>query len=109
TRARDRLVPVHDRELVPRADARHEVLHRDVVLRLRDVVEARVVHDARAGAHALDPRAAANAVGRVERAADLVMLEPDGMTDLVRDTEFDETAHERIRERNAAGARIIRR
>ena len=76
-RAGDRLVAPHDRVLVVRPDARDDVLERDVVLGLRDVVEARVVHDARAVPHLVHPRRAAHAVGRIRRAADLVVLQAE--------------------------------
>ena len=56
-RARNRLVAPHRRPLVVGPDARDQIRDVDVVFRLRDVVEARVVHHRRRVAHLLDPLA----------------------------------------------------
>ena len=53
--AGNRLVAPHRRPLVVRADPRDQIGDVDLVLRLRDVVEARVVHERRRVAHRLQP------------------------------------------------------
>ena len=96
----DFLVSPHDRVPIPRSDTRRDIAERKLVFRLRDIVHARVVHDARAVAHAVDPACTADAVGRIRRAADLIVLQADRVADLMSDAPLEELAHERIGEGN---------
>ena len=45
--------------------------------------------------------AAAHAVGRIRRAADLVVLQADRVPDFVRDHELEQAPHQRIGERES--------
>ena len=105
-RVRDgRVAPLH-RERVVGADLRHEIAERDTVFGLRDVVEARVVHDRRRMPHLRDPRLTADRVDRVHRAALEVVREAEGVADFVRGDELHEASHERIGERERLRALV---
>ena len=45
-------------------------------------------------------------IGRIRRAADLIVLQADRVADLVRDAELEQLAHQRVGEGNRARARI---
>ena len=95
-----------DREHVIRADAWYEIFRKDLVLRLRDVVKTRVIHQARRVPHAMNPGRAAHAVGRVRRAGFHVVLKAERVPNFVRDNVFEQSAHQRIGERQMLRARI---
>ena len=77
-------------------DLRDEQVHRDGVLRLRHVVEARVIHQRRRVAHCLEPFLVANLFSRICRTRLHVVLKAEGVSDFVRDDELHQTPHQRI-------------
>ena len=80
----------------------------DVVLGLRDVVEARVVHQRRRVAHLLEPLAVAQLRGGIHRAGLHVVLEAERVADLVRGDVLDQPAHQVVGQRQLLGARVER-
>ena len=62
----------------------------NVVFRLRDVVEARVVHQRWRVAHRLEPLAVADFFGRIGRARFHVVLEAERVPDFVGDDVFEQ-------------------
>ena len=105
---RDRSIAPPDRVLVVHTDRWDQILERDVVLGLRDVVEARVVHDRRRVAHARHPGARAHRVGRVGARRELVVRQAERVPDFVRDHELHEPTLQRVGERQLGRARIER-
>src|SRR5688500_6132238 len=83
-------------------------LGRDTVLGLRNVVEARVVHQRRRVSHPSNPGCASHAVGWICRAGFHVVLKAEGVSYFVRDYELDEPSHQRIGEGKLARSRIQR-
>ena len=107
-RAGNRLVAPHRRPQIVRADLRDQVGDGDAVLGLRDVVEARVVHQRRRVAHLLDPLLVADLLGGIHRARLHVVLEAERVADFVRGDVFDQPAHQIVGQRQLRRARIER-
>ena len=107
-RIRDRGIAPPGCPFVVRADLRNQVLRGDAVLRLRDVVEARVVHQGRRMAHLPHPVGVAQPIRRVERARLHVVLEAEGVPHLVGHHVGEQLAHQRVRQRQRPGARVER-
>ena len=80
----------------------------DAVLGLRDVVEARVVHDRRRVAHLVDPFLVADLFEGVHRAGLHVVLEAERVADFVRHDVFEQAAHQVVGQRQLLRARIER-
>ena len=54
----------------------------------------------------MHPARAADAIGRIRRAPDLIVLQAYGVANLVSDAPLEQPAHQRIGERNRPRARI---
>ena len=90
------------------ADARHQVFDGDMVFRLGDIIEARVVHDGRGVAHLMDPFRIADFLEGVFGTGLHVVLKADGVAHFVADYVFQQTAHQVIGQRQLLRARIER-
>ena len=99
----DAVAPL-DGPLVVLTHARHKLAH--AVAGLGDVVEARVVHDARRRAVGVGERAAAQAVDRVGLGRDPVVRQAERVSHLVGGHEADELAHHVLAELRAARVRV---
>ena len=105
---RDRRVAPLGGPGIVRSDARDQIFRRDAVFRLRDVVEARVVHDRRRVAHLVDPVLVADLLERIHGAGLHVVLEAERVADFVRHDVFEKAAHQIVRQRQLLRARIER-
>ena len=101
-----RLVAELDGPLVVVVDAGVETFLADVVLGLRDVVEAGVVHDGDGVAVLLDPSLVAELLHGGLGAGAHVVAQAEGVAHLVGGDETDQVAHQLFVEFNLAGARI---
>src|SRR6266540_477571 len=104
----NRLVAPHRGPLVVRADLRDQQIDWDVVFGLRDVIEARVVHDRWRVAVFFEPFRVADFLERVHRTALHVVLESERVADLVRDDEAQQFAHQVVGQRQFLRARVER-
>ena len=93
-RTRDGRIAPHHCVLVVRADLRDKIIERNIVFRLRDVVEARVVHQRRRVPHLFHPRLRTHRICRVHGAGLEVVREAERMSHFVRRDVFDQTAHQ---------------
>ena len=105
-RPRDRGVAPPRGPLVVGADLGNQVLGGDAVLGLRDVVEARVVHQGRRVAHRPHPLGVAHPLVRVERARLHVVLEAEGVAHLVGHHVGEQLAHQVVWQGQRARARV---
>ncbi len=96
-RRRNRRIPPLHGEHIVRAHLRQQQMRRNAVLRLRHVVEARVVHErGDVAVHALQERTAPNRVHGILRRRLHVVRKADRVSHFVRHHVFHEPSHERI-------------
>ena len=93
---------------IVRPDPGDQILDIDVVLRLRHVVEARIVHNRRSVPHLLYPLAVAHLLLRIHRTGFHVVLEAQGVSHFMGAHEFDQLAHQVVRQRQSLGAFVQR-
>ena len=105
---RNRRVAPPGREHVVGTDAGDQQRRVDLVLGLRHVVEARVVHQRRRVAHRLQPLGIAELLDRIQRARLHVVLEAERVADLVRDDVLHEFPHQIVGHRQRLRAGIER-
>ena len=105
---RNRFVAPHRGPNIVGPDAGNQIRNIDVVLRLGDIVEARIVHDRWCVTHLVHPVTIPNLVLWIHRTSLHVVLKTERVANFVRHDEFKQTSHQIIGQRELLSTRIER-
>src|SRR5262252_5498562 len=97
-----------NRKLVILTDLRDQIRDGDAVLRLHNVIETRIIHDRRRVTVLAQEVLVADLLEGVDRARLHVVLEPESVTNLVRDDKSKQFTHEIVGKRELLRAWIER-